>query len=208
MSSPSDITAVPGYAVVDLETTGLDPRAGARIIEIGVVTLGPDRGVEDTWETLVDPGVAPGPTRIHGIDRAMLRGAPTFAEVSSELVQRLTGRIVVAHNARFDMSFLDAEFARIGLGWTRHALCTLQLARRRRLPRKLDACCAHFGIVNRGAHHALGDAMATVELLDKLDPHEREIPDPVRFARVPAAQTLWPVVKPRVAGPTRPGALT
>lgn len=197
-----DQSASPGYAVLDLETTGLRPAAGARIIEIGIVFLDPDLHLSHTWETLVDAGGDPGPTQIHGIDQSMLQGAPSFAQLAAALATQLDGRVVVAHNAKFDVGFLDAEFSRIGRQWSRDPLCTLQLARRRRLPLKLGDCCAHFGIVNHGAHHALGDALATAELLSKLEVQSWEIPAPVFFAEqsLPIDEALH--LKPRDAAPT------
>lgn len=171
-----------GFAVIDLETTGLSPARGARAIEVGMVLVDRSGTVEETWETLVDPGVGPGPTHIHGVTEAMLEGAPTFAEVAGDLAVRLDGRTIVAHNADFDMSFLEAEFGRIGLAWDYTALCTMRLARKRGLrPASLAACCATYGIVNRGAHHALGDAVATAELLGWLQVATDEVPSPVRF---------------------------
>ena len=146
-------SATTGFSVLDLETTGLAPSKGARIIEIGVVTVGLDGTVQDQWETLVDSGYGPGPTHT-----------------------------IVAHNASFDVGFLDAEFRESGVTWTRSALCTMQLARRRgRYPASLAACCDYYDIVNHGAHRALGDALATAELLGCLAAVDEEIPDGVAF---------------------------
>ncbi len=171
-----------GFAVLDLETTGLSPRKGARTVEIGLVLVAADGTVEEHWQTLVDPGCAPGPTHIHGVTAAMLRGAPTFADIAGDLALRLLGRTLVAHNASFDIGFLDAEFAAAGLQWQRHPLCTMQLARRRghRIA-NLAHLCEFFGIVNQGAHHALGDAVATAELLACLDLSPDETPGHVDF---------------------------
>lgn len=175
-------SATTGFAVLDLETTGLAPSKGARIIEIGVVTVGLDGTVQDQWETLVDSGFGPGPTHIHGVDAAMLAGAPSFDEVVGDLARVLAGRTIVAHNASFDVGFLDAEFRESGVTWTRSALCTMQLARRRgRYPASLAACCDYYDIVNHGAHRALGDALATAELLGCLAAVDEEIPDGVAF---------------------------
>lgn len=180
-SSAAAVTTA-GFAVLDLETTGLSPRKGARTIEIGLVLVAADGVVEDRWETLVDPGCAPGPTHIHGVTGPMLQGAPTFADIAGDLASRLAGRTIVAHNAAFDVSFLDAEFRRVGLRWTREPLCTMALARRRGYrPANLAFLCKTFGIVNRGAHHALGDAVATAELLTLLAVQPEETPGAVGF---------------------------
>ena len=111
-ATPSATTT--GFAVLDLETTGLAPSRGARIIEIGVVAVGLDGTVVEQWETLVDPGCGPGPTHIHGVDAAMLSGAPSFDEIVGDLARVLAGRTLVAHNATFDVGFLDAELDRSG----------------------------------------------------------------------------------------------
>lgn len=168
--------------MLDLETTGLAPSRGARAIEIGVVLVTMDGVVEDRWETLIDPGCGPGPTHIHGVTGDMLDGAPSFAEVAGDLADRIEGRTIVAHNAAFDVGFLDAEFAGSGVAWDRHPLCTMRLARSRGLrPANLAYLCDHYGIVNHGAHRALGDAVATAELLVHLDVDPTEVPAPVGF---------------------------
>ncbi len=175
-------TGTDGFAVLDLETTGLSPARGARAIEIGVVLVDPDGSVEDRWETLVDPGGGAGPTHIHGVTDAMLVGAPTFAEVVGDLAVRLQGRAIVAHNAAFDIGFLDAEFSHAGLLWDRNPLCTMRLARKRGLrPANLAYLCGHYGIVNQRAHHALGDADATAALLGHLAVTPEEVPTAVAF---------------------------
>ena len=182
-SSPATPSATTtGFAVLDLETSGLAPSKGARIIEIGVVAVGLDGTVVEQWETLVDPGCGPGPTHIHGVDAAMLSGAPSFDEIVGDLARVLAGRTLVAHNATFDVGFLDAELERSGVRWSRTSLCTMRLARRRgHHPANLAACCAAYGIVNQGAHRALADALATAELLGFLAPCGDEVPVGVLF---------------------------
>lgn len=168
--------------MLDLETTGFSPSKGARTVEIGLVLVGLDGVVEDRWETLVDPGGSPGPTHIHGVTTQMLDGAPRFADIAGDLASRLVGRTFVAHNAQFDIAFLDAEFGELGLRWQRTPLCTMRLARRRgHHPANLEFLCQEFGIVNHGAHRALGDAEATAELLTRLEVRPDETPDAVGF---------------------------
>jgi len=106
---------MPGYAVVDLETTGLRPSWQDRIVEIGVVLLDPDGEVEGTWETLVNPERDLGPQEIHGIVAADVLAAPTFTDVAGAVVDLLRGRTFVAHNAAFDATFLAASYR--NLGW-------------------------------------------------------------------------------------------
>ena len=96
-----------GYAVVDLETTGLSPATDS-IIEIGLVLTGPDGVAQRRWSTLVNPGPGPdgdievGPTFVHGLVAADLEGAPRLDDVADLLARDLAGRVVVAHNARFE----------------------------------------------------------------------------------------------------------
>ena len=154
-------------AVIDVETTGLSPRTD-RIVEVGVVLLD-DRGeVEAEFETLINPGRDVGPTQLHGIRAADVVDAPTFADVAPYLASLLAGRVVVAHNALFDLRFLAREFARAGvpvdLGPT---LCTMRLAPLFFGPgtRSLQALCGFVDIPLLRGHAALHDARATAELM-------------------------------------------
>lgn len=159
------------FAVLDVETTSGDPTEG-RVMEVAVLAI--DGTTERLrWDSLVDPGV-PVPafiTRLTGIGRADLAGAPRFVEVVRTLETLTQDRILVAHNVRFDMTALDHEFARTGLVFERHTLCTERLARRLmpQLPRyNLGSLCRHWGIPFGAAHRALPDAEATAALLLRL----------------------------------------
>ena len=104
----------PGFAVVDLETTGFSPLRD-RIVEVAVVVLDADGTERDAFCTLVDPERDPGPTHVHGITPEMLEGAPTFADIHAYVVGMLSGRVVVGHNVdRFDLAFLLAECRSLG----------------------------------------------------------------------------------------------
>lgn len=160
-----------GYAVVDFETTGLSPAYGHRVIEIGIVHVAPDGQIEETFETVVNPDRDLGPVHIHQLRGADMAGAPTFADVAGTLVNRLRGRVLVAHNAPFEARFLHAEFDRLGVrspfSDASRALCTMQLALEF-LPgsgRKLADCCNAYDIELTDAHEALADARATAQLL-------------------------------------------
>lgn len=163
-STPSTRTASrrtkPHYAVVDLETSALRPSDG-RIIEVGIVHLDQGGSVTNRWETLVNPGdgVA-GRADIHGIKAEWLAAAPRFEEVAGDIVERLRGRVVVAHNARFDTDWLESEFNRIAKPFGDYAaLCTMDVARALGLPTKLSRCASALG--HRFNHHtAVEDAEA------------------------------------------------
>jgi len=160
-----------GYAVVDFETTGLSPAYGHRVIEIGIVHVAPDGQIEESFETVVNPDRDLGPVRIHRLRGADMVGAPTFADIAGTLVERLRGRVLVAHNAPFEARFLHAEFDRLGMqspfSEASRALCTMRLALEY-LPgsgRKLADCCSAYDIELTDAHEALADARATAQLL-------------------------------------------
>ena len=161
------------FVVVDVETTGGQAGGSDRVTEVAAVHVDGDR-TELAFHSLINPG-RPIPwhiTRLTGIDDAMVRTAPSFADIAGELAAHLVGRIFVAHNARFDFSFLDFEFGRVAptpLGaLVTHQLCTVRLSRRllAHLPRRnLDAVSAHYGVSITNRHRASGDALATAEVL-------------------------------------------
>ena len=102
----------PGFAVIDLETTGLSPGAHERVVEIAIVHADEYGTVTDQWETLVNPQRHVGAEHIHGIRAGDLIDAPAFADIADDVMHLLSGRVMVAHNARFDRGFLAAEFGR------------------------------------------------------------------------------------------------
>lgn len=156
------------FAVVDVETTGFSARRD-RVIEVAVVEVDPEGSVAAQFSTLVDPRRDVGPTRVHGITASDLIGAPAFEEVAEAVWERLRGKVLVAHNARFDLGFLDAEFSRCGRRLPPPpVICTMQLAPSYLAPlpaRTLDACCNAAGIALEAAHTALADALAAASLL-------------------------------------------
>ncbi len=159
-------TAYPkGYAVVDVETTGL--ARDDRIISAAVYRLDYRGDVEDHWYTLVNPERDPGPVWIHGLTSDVLVDAPLFPDIAAELSERLDGRVLVAHNAMFDWSMIAREYARAErTAPVQQRLCTIALSKELRLPlpnHKLESLAAHFGVVQQRAHHALDDARVLAE---------------------------------------------
>jgi len=154
-----------GYAVVDVETTGL--ARDDRIVSAAVYRLDARGEVEDHWYTLVNPERDPGPVWIHGLTSDVLEGAPLFREIADEFASRLEGRVLVAHNAVFDWSMIAREYARAEReAPVRQRLCTIALSKELRLPlanHKLESLAAHFGVVQQRAHHALDDARVLAE---------------------------------------------
>ena len=145
---------------VDLETSGAN-FANDRIIEIGIVRVD-SSGVEE-WSSLVDPAleVSPFITGLTGISTAMLVGAPSFADIAEQVLDKLEGRLFVAHNARFDYTFLKREFKRLGMDFRATNLCTVKLSRKLfpgHARHSLDALVARHQIVVEDRHRALADA--------------------------------------------------
>jgi DNA polymerase III subunit epsilon len=152
---------MPALAFVDLETTGATP-ARDRITEIGIVEVTED-GTVSEWSMLLNPET-PIPGFIQsmtGITDAMVAVAPTFVELAGEIVERLQGRLFIAHNARFDYGFLKNEFRRIGIDFRTTVACTVKLSRRLfpgHPKHGLDALIERHGLTVSDRHRALGDA--------------------------------------------------
>lgn len=102
-----------GFAVLDFETTGLSPTQADRVVQVAVLHISSTGSIERHWSTLINPGRDVGPTYIHGITNQDVISSPTYGEIHDELMSLLNGRVVVAHNARFDLNFLfwEAQFA-------------------------------------------------------------------------------------------------
>ncbi len=155
-------------AIVDLETTGAHP-AHDRITEIAVIEVD-DGEVAGEWSTLVNPGSSiPGAIQaLTGITNDMVADAPRFGALAKELHARLTGRVLVAHNARFDYGFLKQEFERAGLAYRARTLCTVKLSRRlypEHARHNLDSLIERHGLQCRARHRAMGDAEAVWQFL-------------------------------------------
>ena len=171
-----------GLAFIDLETTG-GPAQRESITEIGIVEV--DGNEVREWSSLVRPGmrVAPHVARLTGIDDSMLAGAPPFEELAGEVFDRLQGRLLVAHNARFDHGHLRAALRRAGMDFRPRVLCTLKLSRllfpEERL-HGLDALVQRHGLQAPGRHRALADARLLWQFWQRL--RERFAPDTIRDA--------------------------
>ena len=164
-------------AFVDLETTGGDA-ARHRITEVAVVRV-QNGELADEWSSLVNPE-CPIPAHIAaftGISDDMVAAAPHFAEIAAEVLRKLQGAVFVAHNARFDFSFLRSEFRRLDLPFCAKILCTVKLSRRlfpEHVRHNLDAVMERHGLVCSARHRALGDAQVLRDFWFKL---LREVPE-------------------------------
>lgn len=189
----------PGFAVVDVETTGFSPDDD-RIVEVGVVILDARGDEVDSFSSLVDPCRGPGPTHIHGISTAMLDEAPTFGRLHAYLATLLSGRVVVGHNVdAFDLLFLRAECVRLGRSvphpsavpsvdtWT-VAHTHLGLEGRA----NLAECCASFGLSWDDHHSALGDARVTAALFRAMRDRVGDAALGIAGLLDAAGSLLWP----------------
>ncbi|MGC9457125.1 MAG: exonuclease domain-containing protein [Halothiobacillaceae bacterium] len=159
------------FAFVDIETTGTRPTRD-RITEIAVLQYDGDQPAGELV-SLVDPGcsVPPSIVALTGIDDALLSGAPPIDDLLPALRKALQGRVLVAHNARFDLGFLRNALRRGGEDLRLPVICTLKLARRLYpgLPRHaLDFLCRAWGIERPTAHRARADAQALPALLERM----------------------------------------
>lgn len=152
---------LPRLAIVDLETTGADPSRD-RITEIAILISEGEQLIEQ-WSSLLNPGMLI-PARIQdliGISDAMVAAAPRFEQLAESILERLSGVVFVAHNARFDYNFLRAAFERLDMKWDVPVLCTVKFSRALdpEFPRHgLDALIERHGYVIDARHRALDDA--------------------------------------------------
>ncbi len=153
------------FAVVDVETTGLDP-ANDRICEIGAIKVQAGRELS-RYHSLVNPE-RPMPADVvkkHGITDEMLKDAPAFLAVAPDLRRFLAGTVLVAQNAKFDLGFLNAEYARAGASpLPVSALDTIAMARAARpglSSYRLDNLANAFGARFSARHRAIGDCEVT-----------------------------------------------
>src|SRR5271165_6427469 len=184
--SPS-MDAAEKLVFVDLETTGGNA-AHDRITEIGIVRV-ENGAVVDEWSSLVNPGCAI-PSDIEaftGISDAMVAAAPRFAALAATVIEKLRGAVFVAHNARFDYSFLRSEFRKAGMHFSATVLCTVKLSRRlypEFVRHNLDAVMERNGLTCSARHRALGDARVLHDFWCKL---RREVMEPRLAAAVRSA---------------------
>jgi DNA polymerase-3 subunit epsilon len=162
--------------VLDTETTGLDPSGGDRVVEIGCVELINHIPSGKRFHRYVNPDrtMSVEAARVHGLDDAFLRDKPSFAAVAAELAEFLGDAVLIAHNAEFDLAFLNAEFGRIGgppISGNR-VVDTLMLARRKHPlgPNSLDGLMSRYAIDSskRVLHGALLDAELLAEVYIEL----------------------------------------
>jgi DNA polymerase-3 subunit epsilon len=152
--------------IFDTETTGLDPNSGHRVVEIGCVELMNHVPTGRTWQSYLNPEreMPVEAALVHGLKDEFLVKQPLFAEVADAFLEFIGDAPLVAHNAGFDMGFINAELTRHGFAPldAARAIDTVAMARRMfpGAPASLDALCKRFGVdaSNRQLHGALLDA--------------------------------------------------
>jgi DNA polymerase-3 subunit epsilon len=163
--------AADNLVFVDLETTGGNP-AYHRITEVGIVRV--QNGVLlEEWSSLVNPEcpISPYIEAFTGISSEMVADAPLFADIAATVLEKLRGAVFIAHNARFDYSFLRSEFRKVGVDYASEVLCTVKLSRRlfpEHARHNLDAVIERHGLACSARHRALGDAQVLKDLWLKL----------------------------------------
>lgn len=179
--------------VVDLETSGFSP-GQARVLSLAALALDADGRVEESVVSLLNPGVDPGPTHVHGLTAEMLEDQPTFGDIAEEVAQLLSGRTLVAHNVAFDYAFLTAEAELVGVALpTETVMCTVELTRRLGLELenfRLETLAKHWGVEQTRPHDAFDDASVLAHVLRPAlqRARDRGIWLPVR----PVTRRRWP----------------
>lgn len=156
---------------IDVETTGLSPSRD-RIIEIGLLRM--ENGtITNTFSSLINPGgtIPPEITLLTGITSEQIEDAPSFSSMAGDIQKLLEHSVFVAHNARFDYSFIKAEFERLGISFSSQLLCTARLSRKlypRFRRHNLDAIIERFGISCDMRHRAFSDAQVLSEFYTRI----------------------------------------
>ncbi len=160
------------YLVLDTETTGLEPKRGHKIIEIGCVELVERRITGQTFQKYINPQreIDEGAANVHGYTLGDLQDKPIFAEVVDEFLSHIKGATLIIHNAAFDVGFLDHELSQLeGNYGVINDYCqvidTLAIARKMHPGQRnsLDALCQHYGVEN--GHRTLHGALLDSEIL-------------------------------------------
>ena len=192
--------------ILDTETTGLDPKTGHRLVEIGAVELINHTPTGVNYQTYINPerDVDPGAQEIHGLTNRFLQQHPTFGDISAGFIDFLSDSTLVIHNAPFDLAFINMELDRLGAApiSSERVIDTLVLARKKfpGAQASLDALCRRFAIENRHRelHGALVDAALLADVyIELIGGKEPTLGLSAKKARTIAGDTTRVYKKPR-----------
>lgn len=161
------------YVVVDLETTGLDPYKGCEIIEIGITEIINDKIVRN-YSRLIKPkrGIPPFIEELTNISNEMVANEKSLEEVLHKFRDYIGNKTIIAHNAKFDLKFLNYYLKELGLEQITKHICTLELLKKNKnykgRNKKLETACQYYNIENVNAHRADSDTLATAKLFLKI----------------------------------------
>ena len=161
------------YVVVDLETTGLDPYKGCEIIEIGITEIIDDKIVKN-YSRFVKPkkSIPYFITEITNITNEMVEGEEGIEKVLPRFRKYIGNRTIIAHNAKFDLKFLNYYLNELNLETIENHICTLELLKKSKTykgkNKKLETACEYYNIENKNAHRADSDTLATAQLFLKI----------------------------------------
>lgn len=159
--NPSEVP----FAFLDVETTGLDPSQGDRVCEIAVLKT-VNGSIVSEFATLVNPGraIPQSAVSVHGITDMMVRRAPFFRDIAKDLLAAIKDSVIVAHNAKFDLGFLNAELGNMRMALPEsNVIDTLGIARRYYTfpSNSLGQIAKSIGLPAESGHRALADVMTT-----------------------------------------------
>lgn len=157
------------YVVVDLETTGLDPYKGCEIIEIGITEI-VDNNIVRNYSRFVKPKnpIPPFITDITNISNDMVKNEEGIEAILPRFRKYIGDRTIIAHNAKFDLKFLNYYLNELNLEPINNFICTLEMLKKNKeykgKNKKLETACQYYNIENKNAHRADSDTLATAKL--------------------------------------------
>lgn len=161
------------YIVVDLETTGLNPYKGCEIIEIGITKIINGEIVKN-YSRLIKPknSIPKFITDITNIDNDMVKNEESIEVILPKFREYIGDRVIIAHNAKFDLKFLNYYLEKMNLNPITKYICTLELLKQNKSykgkNKKLETACKYYNIENINAHRADSDTLATAKLFLKI----------------------------------------
>ena len=161
------------YIVVDLETTGLNPYKGCEIIEIGITEIINGEIVKNYSRLIKPKNIIPNfITDITNIDNDMVKNEESIEVILPKFREYIGDRVIIAHNAKFDLKFLNYYLEKMNLNPITKYICTLELLKQNKSykgkNKKLETACKYYNIENINAHRADSDTLATAKLFLKI----------------------------------------